>query len=78
MGRPLEWVFPLVLCTKQEVPMQKKTQLKTELKQIRTEYKEVLEALESPYLTAFEIERLDSVALRIGENIDLVEELLKG
>jgi hypothetical protein len=58
--------------------MQNKTQLKTELKQYRTEYKEVLEALESPYLTPWEVERLDSVALRIGDNIDLVESLLKG
>ena len=58
--------------------MQNKTQLKTELKLYRTEYKEVLETLESPYLTPWEIEQLDSVALRIGENIDLVESLLKG
>lgn len=58
--------------------MQNKTQLKTELKQYRMEYKEVLESLESPYLTSWEIEQLDSVASQIGENIDLVEDLLKG
>lgn len=57
--------------------MQNKTQLKTELKQYRTDYKGVLEALESPYLTPYEVERLDSVALRIGEDIDLLEVLLK-
>lgn len=58
--------------------MQNKTQLKTELKQCRMEYKEVLEALERPYLTPWEVEQLDSVALRIGERIDLVEALMKG
>jgi hypothetical protein len=68
-----------VLCTKQEVPMQnKKTQLKTELKQYRMEYKDVLAALESPYLSVREIEHLDSAADRIGENIDMLEALVKG
>jgi hypothetical protein len=39
-GRPPEFLCPSVLCTKQEVPMQnKKTKLKTELKQYRMEYK---------------------------------------
>jgi hypothetical protein len=55
--------------------MQNKTQLKTELKHYRMDYKEVLAALESPYLSVREIERLDSAAYRIGENIDLLEAL---
>jgi hypothetical protein len=56
----------------------KKTQLKTELKQYRMEYKDVLTALESPYLSVREIDHLDSEADRIGGNIDLLEALVKG
>ena len=57
--------------------MQTKSQLKNELKQHRTEYRNALHALENPYLTPAEIEALDSTVLFIGERIDLVEFLLK-